>query len=176
MHQAAPFCAILFFFISPPIVSQPVKVELSEGQTIPDNMEVYRLQGAKPDYEVGSSAQLKLSFASKAPGIICALQLLSGAVGSVLKCNAWTTITLGSRWTAMFGLVALDPTFWNSLPQDLRHCSSLSSFEARLKTFLFSQYFHPSQYQYPVSATVIVCMCVVHVFVFSCNTLCKLFW
>ena len=29
----------------------------------------------------------------------------------------------------------------NSLPQDLRHCSTLSSFKARLKTFLFSQYF-----------------------------------
>ena len=29
-------------------------------------------------------------------------------------------------------------------PQDLRHCSTLSSFEAKLKTFLFSQYFHPS--------------------------------
>ena len=26
---------------------------------------------------------------------------------------------------------------WNSLPQDLRHCSTLSSFQAKLKTFLF---------------------------------------
>ena len=33
---------------------------------------------------------------------------------------------------------------WNSLPQDLRHCSALSSFKAKLKTFLFSQYFHPN--------------------------------
>ena len=33
---------------------------------------------------------------------------------------------------------------WNSLPQDLRHCSTLSSFKAKLKTFLFSQYFHPN--------------------------------
>lgn len=48
-------------------ISEPVKVELSEGEAIPDNMEVYRLQGAKPDYEVGSSSQLKLSFTSKAP-------------------------------------------------------------------------------------------------------------
>ena len=31
---------------------------------------------------------------------------------------------------------------WNSLPQDLRHCATLSSFKAKLKTFLFSQYFH----------------------------------
>ena len=36
------------------------------------------------------------------------------------------------------------PHIWNSLPQDLRHCSTLSSFEAKLKTFLFSQYFHPN--------------------------------
>ena len=33
---------------------------------------------------------------------------------------------------------------WNSLPQDLRHCSTLSSFKDKLKTFLFSQYFHTS--------------------------------
>ena len=32
----------------------------------------------------------------------------------------------------------------NSLPQDLRHCSTLSYFKAILKTFLFSQYFHPN--------------------------------
>ena len=51
------------------------------------------------------------------------------------------------------------PHIRNSLPQDLRHCSTLSSFKAKLKTFLFSQYFHPN-YQYPVSATVTVCMCV----------------
>ena len=36
---------------------------------------------------------------------------------------------------------ALDPTF---VPQDFRHCSTLSYFKARLKTFLFSQYFLPN--------------------------------
>ena len=36
------------------------------------------------------------------------------------------------------------PPIWNSFPQDLRHCSTLSSFKAKLKTFLFSQYFHPN--------------------------------
>ena len=35
-----------------------------------------------------------------------------------------------------------EPHIWNSLPQDLRHCSTLSSFKANLKTFLSSQYFH----------------------------------
>ena len=39
---------------------------------------------------------------------------------------------------------ALSPHIWNSLPQDLRHCSTLSSFKAKLKTFLFSQYFYPN--------------------------------
>ena len=38
----------------------------------------------------------------------------------------------------------LGPHIWNSLPQDLRHCSTLSSFKAKLKTFLFPQYFHPN--------------------------------
>ena len=36
------------------------------------------------------------------------------------------------------------PHIWNSDPQDLRHCSTLSSFKAKLKTFLFSQHFHPN--------------------------------
>ena len=33
---------------------------------------------------------------------------------------------------------------WNSLLQDLRHCATLSSFKAKLKTFFISQYFHPN--------------------------------
>ena len=33
---------------------------------------------------------------------------------------------------------------WNSLPQDLRQSSTLPSFETKLKTFPFSQYFHSS--------------------------------
>ena len=37
-----------------------------------------------------------------------------------------------------------EPHIWNSLPQDLRHCSTLSSFKAKLKTFLFSQYLRPN--------------------------------
>ena len=45
----------------------------------------------------------------------------------------------GFRTFSCFG-----PHIWNSLPQDLRHCSTLSSFKAKLKTFLFSQYFHPN--------------------------------
>ena len=45
----------------------------------------------------------------------------------------------GFRTFSCFG-----PHIWNSLPQDLRHCSTLSSFKAKLKTFPFSQYFHPN--------------------------------
>ena len=40
--------------------------------------------------------------------------------------------------------LALDSHIWNSLPQDLRHCPTLSSFKAKLKPFLFSQCFFPS--------------------------------
>ena len=36
------------------------------------------------------------------------------------------------------------PHIWNSLPQDLSHCSTLSSFKAKLKTSLFSQNFRPN--------------------------------
>ena len=45
----------------------------------------------------------------------------------------------GFRTFSCFG-----PHIWNSIPQDLRHRSTLSSFKAKLKTFLFSQYFHPN--------------------------------
>ena len=38
--------------------------------------------------------------------------------------------------------LALDPTF--GIHSHKRHCSTLSSFKAKLKTFLFSQYFHPN--------------------------------
>ena len=47
--------------------------------------------------------------------------------------------TPGFRTFSCFG-----PPIWNSLPQGLRHCSTLSSFKAKMKTFLFSQYFHPN--------------------------------
>ena len=50
-----------------------------------------------------------------------------------------TCKTHGFRTFSCFG-----PHIWNSLPQDLRHCATLSSFKAKLKTFLFSQYFHPN--------------------------------
>ena len=90
------------------------------------------------------------------------------------KIQQYRLKTRGFRTFSCFGL-----RIWNSLPQDLRNCSTLSSFKVKLKTFLFSQSFHPN-YQYPVSATVLVCVCVcvcvVHVFVFLCNTLCNLFW
>ena len=47
--------------------------------------------------------------------------------------------THGFRTFSCFG-----PYIWNSLPQNLRHCSTLSSYKAKLKTFLFSQYFRPN--------------------------------
>ena len=36
------------------------------------------------------------------------------------------------------------PHIWNSLQQEHSYCSTLSSFKAKLKTFLFSEYFHPN--------------------------------
>ena len=47
--------------------------------------------------------------------------------------------THGFRAFSCFG-----PHILNSFSQDVRHCSVLSSFKAKLKTFLFSQYFHPN--------------------------------
>ena len=57
----------------------------------------------------------------------------------MLEIQQYKRKTHGFRTFSCFG-----PHIWNSLPQDLRHCLTLSSFKAKLKTFLFSQYFHPN--------------------------------
>ena len=57
----------------------------------------------------------------------------------LLKIQQYKRKSHGFRAFSCFG-----PHIWNSLSQDLRHCSTLSSLKAKLKTFLFSQYFHPN--------------------------------
>ena len=57
----------------------------------------------------------------------------------ILKIQQYKRKTHGFRAFFCFG-----PHIWNSFPQDLKHCSTLSSFKAKLKTFLISQYFHPN--------------------------------
>ena len=51
------------------------------------------------------------------------------------------------------------PHIWNSLPQVLKHCSTLSSFKAKLKTF-FSQYFHPNISTQFLLQSLCLCVCV----------------
>ena len=65
--------------------------------------------------------------------------LRSSSDTRMLEIQQYKRKTHGFRIFSCFG-----PHIWNSLPQDLRHCSTLSSFKAKLKTFLFSQYFHPN--------------------------------
>ena len=65
--------------------------------------------------------------------------LRSSSDTRMLKIQQYKRKTHGFRTFSCFG-----PHIWNSLPQDLRHCSTLSSFKAKLKTFLFSQCFHPN--------------------------------
>ena len=65
--------------------------------------------------------------------------LRSSSDTRMLKIQQYKRRTRGFRTFSCFG-----PHIWNSLPQDLRHCSTQSSFKAKLKTFLFSQYFHPN--------------------------------
>ena len=62
--------------------------------------------------------------------------LRSSSDTRILKIQQYKQQTYGFRTFSCFG-----PRIWNSFPQDLRHCSTLSSFKAKLKTFLFSQYF-----------------------------------
>ena len=65
--------------------------------------------------------------------------LRSSSDTRMLKIQQYKHNTHGFRTFSCFG-----PHIWNSLKQDLSHCSTLSSFKAKLKTFLFSQYFRPS--------------------------------
>ena len=65
--------------------------------------------------------------------------LRSSSDTRMLEIQQYKRKTHGFRTFSCFG-----PHIWNSLPQDLRHCSTLSSFKAKLKTFLFSQYFQPN--------------------------------
>ena len=65
--------------------------------------------------------------------------LRSSSDTCMLEIQQYKRKTHGFRTFSCFG-----PHIWNLLPQDLRHCSTLSSFKAKLKTFLFSQYFHPN--------------------------------
>ena len=67
------------------------------------------------------------------------LTLYSSSDTRMLKIQQCECKTHGFRTFSCFG-----PHIWNSLPQDLRHCSALSSFKAKLETFLFSLYFHPN--------------------------------
>ena len=62
--------------------------------------------------------------------------LRSSSDTCMLKIQRYKRKDHGFRAFSCFG-----PHIWNSLPQDLRHYSTLSSFKAKLKT-LFSQYFH----------------------------------
>ena len=62
----------------------------------------------------------------------------------MLKIQQYKRKTRGFRTFSCFA-----PHIWNSLPQDLRHCSAFSSFKAKLKIFLFSQYFCPQLISIP---------------------------
>ena len=73
----------------------------------------------------------------------------------MLEIQQYKRKTHGFRAFSCFG-----PHIWNSLPQDLRHCSTLSSFKAKLKTFLFSQYFHPNISIQFLLQSLCVCVCV----------------
>ena len=67
------------------------------------------------------------------------LTLRSSSDARVLKIHEYKRKTRDFSTVSCFG-----PHIWNSLPQDLTHWSTLSSFKAKQKTFLFSQYFRPN--------------------------------
>ena len=62
--------------------------------------------------------------------------LCSSSDSHMLKIQQYKCRTHGFRTFTYFG-----PCVWNSLQQDIRQCSTLTSFKTNLKTFLFSWYF-----------------------------------
>ena len=58
--------------------------------------------------------------------------LRSSLDSRMLKIQQYKRKTHGFRAFVYFG-----PYVWNSLPQDIRRCSALTSFKTNLKTFLF---------------------------------------
>ena len=77
--------------------------------------------------------------------------LRSSSDTRMLEIQQYKRKTHGFRTFSCFG-----PHIWNSLPQDLRHCATLSSFKAKLKTFLFSQYFHPTTSNFTSSPLTVI--------------------
>ena len=63
-------------------------------------------------------------------------QSTEGAAGEDASHSSYNRKTHGFRTFSHFGR-----HIWNNLPQDVRHSATLSSFESKLKTFLFSEYF-----------------------------------
>ena len=56
---------------------------------------------------------------------------------------------------------------WNSLPKDLRHCSTPSLFKIKLKTFLFSQYCMCCVLCCGMCVCVRACVCTVSCYVYK---------
>ena len=79
----------------------------------------------------------QVSLAIRVSVIMCSFLM------SLSRCTDYPALCVVLMMMMMHLLLLWTP-IWNSLPQDLRHCSTLSSFKAKLKTFLFSQYFHPN--------------------------------
>ena len=71
--------------------------------------------------------------------------LCSSSDTHMLEIQQYKHKTRGFRTFSCFG-----SHIWNSILQDLRHCSTHPSFKAKLKTFLFSQYFHPSSVRFSI--------------------------
>ena len=81
--------------------------------------------------------------------------LRSSSDTRMLEIQQYKRKTHGFRTFSCFG-----PHIRNSLAQDLRHCSTLSSFKAKLKTFLFSQHFHPNISTQFLLQSLCLCACV----------------
>ena len=90
--------------------------------------------------------------------------LRSSSDTRMLEIQKYKGKTHGFRTFSCFG-----PHIWNSLPQDLRHCSTLSSFKAKLKTSSHSiSILTNASTQFLLqSMCVCVCVCVCSAFFYN---------
>ena len=90
--------------------------------------------------------------------------LRSSSVTRILKLRRFNRKTHGFRSFSYFG-----SHIGNNLPLDVRHSTTLSSFNNKLKTFLFSENFNwanfssPQQYGHSVCVCVCSCLCLYNV-------------
>ena len=118
-----------------------VETELGNLYTVPISLSQQKAAAAAGS-QVGNSNSTRKLYYELLHVYAPSHALRSSSDTHMLKIQQYKCKTHGFHTFSCFG-----PHIWNSFPQDHRHYSTLSSFKAKPKTILFSQYFRPSSDQ-----------------------------